>query len=222
MKKTLSLILCALLLTMGTALAELAFEPGVYTGVGEGMGGDVTVEVTFSETAIDEVKVVSHSETPSISDPAIEQIPAAIVEAQSLDVDAVSGATITSKAILQAVEDCAVQAGADLSLLKTEVELPENTYEGVGKGIGGDLKVWLEVVDGKMVSLTVTEQSETDFVAGPALEKIPAEILEAQSFDVDTVTGATVTSRAIIDAAKDAAAQAGLDVEAMSPAEEEE
>ena len=59
MKKTLSLILCALLLTMGTALAELAFEPGVYTGVGEGMGGDVTVEVTFSETAIDEVKVVS-------------------------------------------------------------------------------------------------------------------------------------------------------------------
>lgn len=38
MKKTLSLILCALLLTMGTALAELAFEPGVYTGVGEGMG----------------------------------------------------------------------------------------------------------------------------------------------------------------------------------------
>lgn len=85
MKKTLSLILCALLLTMGTALAELAFEPGVYTGVGEGMGGDVTVEVTFSETAIDEVKVVSHSETPGISDPAIEQIPAAIVEAQSLD-----------------------------------------------------------------------------------------------------------------------------------------
>ena len=109
-----------------------------------------------------------------------------------------------------------------LSLLKSEVELQENTYEGVGKGIGGDVKVWLEVVDGKMVSLTVTEQSETDFVAGPALEKIPAEILEAQSFDVDTVTGATVTSSALIDAAKDAAAQAGLDVEAMSPAEEEE
>ncbi|MDY2656317.1 MAG: FMN-binding protein, partial [Candidatus Limiplasma sp.] len=104
MKKILSLILCGLLLTMGTALAELAFEPNVYTGVGEGMGGDVTVEVTFSENAIEEVKVVSHTETPGISDPAIEQIPSAIVEAQSLDVDAVAGATITSKAIVQAVE----------------------------------------------------------------------------------------------------------------------
>ncbi|MFR6102021.1 MAG: FMN-binding protein [Christensenellales bacterium] len=221
MKKTISLILCILMLTMGTSLAELAFEPGVYTGVGDGMGGDVTVEVTFSENAIEEVTVVSHTETPSISDPAVEQIPASIAEAQSLDVDTVTGATITSKAILQAVENCAVQAGADLSLLKTEVELPENTYEGVGKGIGGELKVWLEVVDGEMVSLTVTEQSETEFVAGPALEKIPVAILEAQSFDVDVVTGATVTSRAIIEAAKDAAAKAGLDVEAMSPAEEE-
>lgn len=59
------------------------------------------------------------------------------------------------------------------ALLKTEVELPENTYEGVGKGIGGEVKVWLEVVDGKMVSLTVTEQSETDFVARPRAGKDP-------------------------------------------------
>ncbi len=221
MKKLVCLILCLAVLGMGAALAEAAFTPGTYTGVGEGMGGDVTVSVTFSESAIEKVEVVSHGETKGICEPAIEQIPAAIVEAQSLAVDAVSGATVTSKAILKAVEDCAAQAGADVSLLTGEESLPENTYEGVGKGMGGELKVWLEAAEGKIVSVVVKEQAETDFIAEPALEQIPAAIVDAQSFDVDAVTGATVTSKAIIAAAKDAAAKAGLDVEAMSAAQEE-
>lgn len=220
MKKIICLLSSLMLFVAGTALAEIAFTPGVYTGVGEGIGGDVTVEVTFSELKIEDIKVVAHNETAGICEPALEQIPASIVEAQSLDVDTVSGATVTSKAILKAVENCAVEAGADLSLLTSEPALPENTYEGVGKGMGGELKVWLEVLDGKIVSLTVTEQAETDFVAAPALEQIPAAIVENQSFDVDAVTGATVTSKAIIDAAKDAAELAGLDVSAMSPEEE--
>lgn len=209
MKKLICLALC-LMMMAGVAMADDAVTPGVYTAASKGMGGDVTVEVTIGENgSIDAVKVVSHSETPGLSDPAIEQIPAAIVVAQSPVVDAVAGATITSKAIMAAVTDCATQAGIEIAA----AELPENTFEGVGKGIGGELKVWLEVVDGKMISLTVTEQSETEFVAKPALEKIPAAIIDAQSFDVDTVSGATVTSKAIINAAKDAARQAGLTVE---------
>ena len=51
------------------------------------------------------MQVLSHSETLGISDPAIEQIPAAIVEAQSTDVDGVAGATVTSDAIKNAVKD---------------------------------------------------------------------------------------------------------------------
>ena len=63
-----------------------------------------------------EVKVLEHSETAGISDPAIEKIPAAIVEAQSADVDIVSGATFTSKGIIEAVKnalnpDAAEEAG---------------------------------------------------------------------------------------------------------------
>ena len=57
--------------------------------------------------------------TAGICDPAIEKIPAAIVAAQSLAVDTVTGATVTSKAILAAAEQALTEAGADIEALKT-------------------------------------------------------------------------------------------------------
>lgn len=135
MKRTLSLLL-AIVMVLGlaacggntaqetTAAATAASEeagiytPGTYTGTAAGKNGDVKVEVTFSANAIDSVKVVEHSETAGISDGAIENIPAAIVENQSLAVDTVSGATITSDAILKAVADAVAQAGGDVEALK--------------------------------------------------------------------------------------------------------
>ena len=135
MKRTLSLLL-AFVMVLGlaacggnaaqetTAAATAASEeagiytPGTYTGTAAGKNGDVKVEVTFSANAIDSVKVVEHSETAGISDGAIENIPAAIVENQSLAVDTVSGATITSDAILNAVADAVAQAGGDVEALK--------------------------------------------------------------------------------------------------------
>lgn len=95
-----------------------AYKAGVYTAAAKGLGGDVTVEVTVTENEITDVKVTSHKETPGIGDLPIEQIPAKIVETQSLAVDTVAGATITSEAILAAVIDCLTQAGADVEALK--------------------------------------------------------------------------------------------------------
>ena len=94
------------------------YTPGTYTGTAAGKNGDVKVEVTFSANAIESVKVVEHSETAGISDGAIENIPTAIVDNQSLAVDTVSGATITSEAILNAVADAVAQAGGDVDALK--------------------------------------------------------------------------------------------------------
>ena len=120
MKRLVSLVLClCMMATMFVAPAYAAsFTAGAYTAAAKGMNGDVTVEVTFAEDAIADIKVVSHSETPGLSDPAISGMPAAIVQAQSLAVDTVTGATITSKAILAAVEAAAAQAGADVDALK--------------------------------------------------------------------------------------------------------
>ena len=84
---------------------DIALEEGQAIGVGTGMGGDVVVRVTCQDGAITSVEVLSHNETPVISDPAIDQIPAAIVAAGSTQVDAVAGATLTSGAIIQAVNN---------------------------------------------------------------------------------------------------------------------
>ncbi|MEL7648419.1 MAG: FAD-dependent oxidoreductase [Sedimentibacter sp.] len=87
------------------------FTPGTYKGTGDGNGGKFTVDVTFSEKSIDEIVIGENKETEGVANNAFDRIPKSIIENQSIGVDTVSGATITSKAILQAVEDAIVQAG---------------------------------------------------------------------------------------------------------------
>ena len=95
-----------------------SYTPGTYTGVGPGKNGDITVEVTVNENTIQSVKVVSHDETPGLSDGAIADIPAKIVATQSLGVDSVSGATVSSEGIVAAVADAVAKAGGDVDALK--------------------------------------------------------------------------------------------------------
>ncbi|HSK69568.1 MAG TPA: FAD-dependent oxidoreductase [Candidatus Limnocylindria bacterium] len=116
MRRTLMLLVCLMLLTTGAAMA---YQPGSYTATAQGNNGPVEVKVTFDAGQILSVEVVSHSETPTLSDRALADIPAAIVGGQTLSVEAVSGATYTSNAILAAVEDAVRQAGGDAAALKT-------------------------------------------------------------------------------------------------------
>ena len=97
---------------------EGAYKAGTYEASADGRNGPVKVSVTFTADAIESVQVTEHTETAGISDPAINDIPTAIVTYQSLGVDAISGATITSDAILAAVADCVTQAGGDVEALK--------------------------------------------------------------------------------------------------------
>lgn len=114
------LCICLLMLTLAPAFAEQAivYTPGTYTGIGYGHNGKIVIEMTFSADAITDIKVVEHSETPGICDVAMEKIPAAVLENQSLGVDTVSSATDSSNGILNAMEDCVKQAGADVDALK--------------------------------------------------------------------------------------------------------
>ena len=118
MKKRLISLFVALtmLLCLIPAAFAATFNAGTYTASANGMNGAVTVEVTFSDSAITDVKVTEQAETPAIASGALEQIPADIVAHQTLAVDTVTGATITSKAILAAVEDCVRQAGVTVLL----------------------------------------------------------------------------------------------------------
>lgn len=108
------------------------YTAGTYTGTGTGNGGDITVEVTFSEDAIESIDVVSQSETPTVADGALETLPADIVKYQSLGVDTVSGATASSMGLIAAVTDAVEQAGGSASALK-KVPAGETSTETVDK-----------------------------------------------------------------------------------------
>src|SRR5690554_5613868 len=96
------------------AEGSVSYTDGVYEGVSdEGMYPGLKVEVTVEGGKIASVKVVAHEETPGISDPAISGVPEAIVSANSYDVDVASGATYTSKAIMDAVRSEERRVGKD-------------------------------------------------------------------------------------------------------------
>ncbi len=117
------------------ALADAMPADGVYEGSANGMGGAVKVAVTVSGGKITAVEIVEHSETAGVSDPAIEQMPAKIIDAQSTDVDAVAGATVTSEAIKEAVK--AALSGEETQE-KAELEITiEPDVIVVGAGMAG-------------------------------------------------------------------------------------
>lgn len=106
MKKSLLAMVLVIAMTItlvGCGEKAPAYNDGTYEGTGKGMNGDVTVSVEVKDGKISAVNVLSHEESEGISDPAIEQVPASIVEKNSTEVDTVSGATNTSKGIIEAV-----------------------------------------------------------------------------------------------------------------------
>ena len=124
MKKSLfiilSLVLVLSLVTSAAFAEELDMEPGTYTGQGEGMNGIIEVRVTVSEDQITEIEVVEEQETDGLTDTVFEEIPADILEYQSLALDTISGATYSSAGLLAAVEDALVKAGADGDYLRNK------------------------------------------------------------------------------------------------------
>ena len=92
------------------AHAEALYTPGTYTASARGIASDVKVTMEFSETEILSVVIDSSGETPDIGGKAGPLLEKAILEAQSPDIDAVSGATVTPDAVKKAVADCISQA----------------------------------------------------------------------------------------------------------------
>lgn len=136
----------------GAAAEKTPMTAGSYEGSAAGLNGPVTVNVTVSEDAIETIEVTAQQETPGIGAPLTEagyegdtpvaSIPAAIVANQTLNVDAVSGATITSYAVRNAVKDALVKAGANVDewqaeVAKTPAAFSEKTYDVVVVGGGG-------------------------------------------------------------------------------------
>ncbi|MFI3284074.1 MAG: FAD-dependent oxidoreductase [Erysipelotrichaceae bacterium] len=89
---------------------SVTLTDGTYTATVSGQEGDMVVEVTVTDGVINEVILVESNETETIAKTALEQIPLDIVAQNSPDVDTVSGATLTSNRIMDAVAICLEEA----------------------------------------------------------------------------------------------------------------
>ena len=116
----------------------LPYTAGTYTASSQGKFGPVTIQATFSNEAIENIEVTDHEETAFISNRALTELPEAIVENQSLAVDTITGATLSSMAVLAATEDCVRQAGGNPSDLK---EAPQKTASTGTESLEADLLV---------------------------------------------------------------------------------
>ncbi len=109
------------------------------TGTAQGINGDVTVEVTLTKDTIYSVKVTEQQETEGIGDKAIAAVPDEIVAANSTQVDAVSGATVTSNAIIEAVKNAITAAGFDPAAFDVAVE--KEAVQGEDQELTADVVV---------------------------------------------------------------------------------
>ena len=112
MKKLMALVLAVVMLAAITIPAS-ADAQTITTTVSGVFGEPVVVETVADANGIYSVTVVQHNETPGIGSVAVDQIPEMILEAQSTEVDALSGATETSNAIKAAVAAALAEAGID-------------------------------------------------------------------------------------------------------------
>ena len=196
-RRNISLVLFIALLLVSAGVwsmttTEAGLKDGVYTGKAKGFKG---VDLTITGGKITALSVRPHEDTPFIADPAIETVTQAILEAQSTDVDVVSGATYTSEAVIEAAEKALQMAGS---------ELKDGTYTGSAQGYKSEITVNVTVAQGQIVNVEVVEHDDTPFVAQNAVDQIPAAIVDAQSFEVDAVSGATMTSNGIMKAVQNA------------------
>lgn len=180
-------------------VSDNVFFDGTYTETVEGHNGPMTVEVVVEGNVITSVVVLEHEETDGLADPALEDVPAAIIARNGTDVDVVSSATVTSEAVIKAVEK-ALGLGAKVRAATYN----DGTYEATVDAAHGPLSVEVTVADGVISDVVVTEHSETEGLTDPAVTDLPAEMVETNSTDVDVVSGATLTSKAVKSAVDEA------------------
>jgi len=124
--------------------AELAFTAGTYTGTGTGYNGEVSVDVTFDDKKITNIEVKDSKETAHVGDIAFDILVPEMLEANGTGVDGVSGATFSTRALKEAVNDAADQAGVTnkdaftSNTVETKAQdAIDETYDVVVVGGGG-------------------------------------------------------------------------------------
>ena len=124
--------------TAGVKDKDVPAEAFTLIGTAPGRNGDLTVEVVMTDDTIYQINIVDHSETEGVGTLAIDQLPIDIFQAQSLKVDAITSATITSTAIKDAIVNALDNGNIDPGKFggaRVLVEKVANKVE-TGSGVG--------------------------------------------------------------------------------------
>ena len=127
MKKIISAFLASMLLLGsigGAAMAE-GMTTGTYEAAAQGFHGDVKLSVTVDAEKITAIDILEHSETEGIGAAALPKLVEAVLANQTIGVDSVAGATVTSEAFKAAMTDALTQAGADMDKMTAAVAASE-------------------------------------------------------------------------------------------------
>lgn len=141
MFKKLGIFACAALLTLSMVACGGSKEEAknTFTGESEGKNGTIKVEVTIENEEIQKIDVVENNES-EFTEKVFTDMIATIVESNTAEVDAISGATITSNAIIAAAADAIGKSGVQLKakeVAKEEVKIEDVTTDVVVVGSGG-------------------------------------------------------------------------------------
>ncbi|MCI1954627.1 MAG: flavocytochrome c [Ligilactobacillus acidipiscis] len=109
---------------------KVNFKPGTYSVTAAGHNGQVPMKVTFSENRIENIDIDTKGETIGIADTVWQRMPEQIISGQTLNVDAVSGASDTSRGVLNGVADAVSLAGADPDVLKKRPKPDKGEMKG--------------------------------------------------------------------------------------------
>ncbi len=186
-----------------------------------GYDGDITYNLAFDDSGeIIGINIVSHTETPGIGD---------VIERGSFqeqfegkshedpitageDVEIVTGATVSTVAMINSIRQKAdFVAQSFLGIEAEEIsfaEVPDGTYQGSAQGFIGPIVVEVEVSGGEVIDIEVLEHEETATYFVESYPLVPERIIEEQSLDIDTQTGATGSAEGIVNAVQNALMEA--------------
>ena len=213
-----------------TATGSFELADGVYKGSATGFSGPVTVAVTIMDKKITSIDMLSSTDDEAFFNRAKAVIDR-IIASQSFDVDVVSGATYSSNGIIGAVKNALTgekdngvtgkskqgstsesesdSSLAEIAAVQDASAYKDGTYYGTGKGFAGTMKVKVDISGGKIASISIVSTKDGDSYVKSASSLLDT-IVEKQSTNVDTVSGATFSSRGIIAAVRSALSQAAV------------
>ncbi len=214
---------------VGSVQEPSSYKDGTYYGTGSGFAGNLKVEVVISGGKISSIQIVETNDGSEYIQKASGVI-SQILNAQSTNnIDTVSGATFSSNGIIKAVRNALSQAAATESTAAenggtsagsdTEKKddttttvtgtLPynEGVYYGTAEGYNGDITVAIVIQENTLKAVLVIGEEDDDTFFNRAMDVV-TQMMKKQSTEVDTVSGATYSSKGLIQAVKNALEEA--------------